>query len=260
MTACRDCCDCAGVCNKGRLAGAELCRRHVGLSDTHSLSCRCSDNALPVAGTSFSHGHTRSTRDCAFAAAPLLLSAAFLALCSPIALTAESPTSDPTMSKANQNDDEGDSNSRTQRQTRVRTREEEEKGQPEQPSAHISPAMRIYRHALESIFAMLELSDLSRILAVSRAWSAAVRSMAPILASVERNYRSFHAETPASHRAHRWLSGPRSSHRHPHHTRKRIHTAQQRRPRSLGATRSQPHVSLRLARAQSHAQRAARSA
>ena len=49
-----------------------------------------------------------------------------------------------------------------------------------------APAVRLYRHALESIFAMLELSDLSQILSVSREWSDAVRSMAPISASIAR--------------------------------------------------------------------------
>ena len=47
--------------------------------------------------------------------------------------------------------------------------------------------MRIYRHALEAIFAMLTLGDLSRVLAVSREWAAAVRSMGPILAQIDRD-------------------------------------------------------------------------
>ena len=51
--------------------------------------------------------------------------------------------------------------------------------------------MRIYRHALESIFAMLELADLTRVLVVSRSWSAAVRSMKPIGTLIARdNYGS----------------------------------------------------------------------
>ena len=51
--------------------------------------------------------------------------------------------------------------------------------------------MRLYRHALESMFAMLELGDLTQILAVSRDWAAAVRSMAPIHATIARDeYRS----------------------------------------------------------------------
>ena len=57
---------------------------------------------------------------------------------------------------------------------------------PVKPAAHVSPVMRIYRHALEAICAMLELDDLSRILAVSREWSAAVRSMKPIDAEIYR--------------------------------------------------------------------------
>ena len=80
--------------------------------------------------------------------------------------------------------DEGNVASRTRRQTRMRARDDdgEEKQQAPHSSAHVSPAMRIYRHALEAIFGMLALNDLTRILAVSRAWSAAVRSMKPILA------------------------------------------------------------------------------
>ena len=78
---------------------------------------------------------------------------------------------------------------RNRAQTRMQAREEEdeEKLTAAQPSSHISPAMRIYRHALESICGMLELDDLSRILAVSRSWSAAVRSMAPLHATIERD-------------------------------------------------------------------------
>ena len=45
--------------------------------------------------------------------------------------------------------------------------------------------MRIYRHALESIFSMLQLGDLSRALAVSRSWSAAVRSMKAIRGEIQ---------------------------------------------------------------------------
>ena len=47
-----------------------------------------------------------------------------------------------------------------------------------------APATRLYRHALESILGMLTLGDLSRILAVSREWSAAVLSMKPIGATI----------------------------------------------------------------------------
>ena len=52
---------------------------------------------------------------------------------------------------------------------------------------HVSPAMRIYRHALESIFSMLELEDLSHALVVSRGWAAAVRSMKPINGTISRD-------------------------------------------------------------------------
>ena len=55
-------------------------------------------------------------------------------------------------------------------------------------SAHVSPAMRVDRHALESIFAMLQMQDLIQTLAVSRLWATAVRSMKPILARIERDY------------------------------------------------------------------------
>lgn len=71
-------------------------------------------------------------------------------------------------------------------QTRMQAADEQgEEGQHD-AHTHMSPAMHIYRHALESIFAMLDLSDLSRVLAVSREWSAAVRSMKPIHAMLER--------------------------------------------------------------------------
>ena len=63
----------------------------------------------------------------------------------------------------------------------------DEETEERQPYTHVSPAMRLYTHALESIFAMLELSDLSRVVCVSREWSAAVRSMKPIHASIERD-------------------------------------------------------------------------
>ena len=60
--------------------------------------------------------------------------------------------------------------------------------QPVTPSSsQVSPAMRICRHALESILGMLDLCGLGQALAVSREWSAAVRSMAPICASFERD-------------------------------------------------------------------------
>ena len=43
-----------------------------------------------------------------------------------------------------------------------------------------SPYARLYKHALESIFAHLDLSDLAHISATCRDWSAAVESMRPI--------------------------------------------------------------------------------
>ena len=91
------------------------------------------------------------------------------------------------MSNTKQNDIAGDAASDTRRQMPIRARDDEkEQKQASAPSAHPSPAMRIYRHALESIFAMLNLDDLSRILSVSRSFAAAVRSMAPIHATIER--------------------------------------------------------------------------
>ena len=83
--------------------------------------------------------------------------------------------------------DEGTVASRTRRQARIRARdeEEEEKQHAAQSSSHVSPAMRIYRHALEAVLGMLTFQDLIPILAVSREWSAAVRSMAPIHASLD---------------------------------------------------------------------------
>ena len=44
--------------------------------------------------------------------------------------------------------------------------------------------LRLYKHALESIFSHLNLSELARISATCRGWSAAVDSMRPIGASV----------------------------------------------------------------------------
>ena len=74
----------------------------------------------------------------------------------------------------------------TSRPTRIRPRDDgdEEKQHTAQSSSHVSPAMRIYRHALESILAMVSLADLSRALAFCRSWSAAVRSTAPIQAFI----------------------------------------------------------------------------
>ena len=57
---------------------------------------------------------------------------------------------------------------------------------PTARSTHVSPAMRLYPHALESIFAMLKLKDLAQILTVSHSWAAAVRSTKPIPATIER--------------------------------------------------------------------------
>ena len=118
-------------------------------------------------------------------AAPLILSSPDALLAVRTRALIDLPT--PTMSNVKQNNTEGSVASRTR--TRIRALEDgDEEKQPAAPSSvHVSPAMRIYRHALESIFAMLELADLSRILAVSRSWSAAVRSMAPISGSIERN-------------------------------------------------------------------------
>ena len=90
--------------------------------------------------------------------------------------------------------------SRTGGQTRRRARDaDDEKEQHPQPSAHVSPAMRIYRHALESAFAMLDLGDLSRCLAVSREWAAAVRSMKPIHTSIERDEYQMRSEKRVCH-------------------------------------------------------------
>ena len=83
--------------------------------------------------------------------------------------------------------DDGSVASRTRRQTRIRSRGEGDEKQAAAPSSsHVSPAMRIYRHAIESICGMLELEDLIQIIAVSREWSAAVRSMKSINAEIYR--------------------------------------------------------------------------
>ena len=97
------------------------------------------------------------------------------------------------MSNPKPNDAEGKATGRAHKHTRSRSRDEadDEEKQPAAPSsAHVSPAMRIYRHALESICGMLELGDLSRVLAVSRSWSAAVRSMTPTHAVISRDERA----------------------------------------------------------------------
>ena len=72
-------------------------------------------------------------------------------------------------------------------QTRARYEEDQEAQHHASSSVQPSPAMRLYRHALESIFGLLEFEDLVRILSVSREWSAAVRSMAPIHAAIQRD-------------------------------------------------------------------------
>ena len=81
---------------------------------------------------------------------------------------------------------EGNVASRTRRQ-QSRDGPDQEAQHAARSSTHVSPAMRIYRHALESIFSMLQLGDLIPILAVSRSWAAAARSMKPIHASIERD-------------------------------------------------------------------------
>ena len=57
-----------------------------------------------------------------------------------------------------------------------------------QESVHVSPVARLYRHALESVFEFLDLANLSRVLAVSRAWAAPVRSMKSICAAVSSDH------------------------------------------------------------------------
>lgn len=77
---------------------------------------------------------------------------------------------------------------RSNRRTREEQGDGESKdsgaGQPLQSSA--CAVTRLYRHALESIFAFMSLADLSRVLSVSRFWSSAVRSMTSIGAAVDR--------------------------------------------------------------------------
>ena len=74
------------------------------------------------------------------------------------------------MSTPSHNDDEGDAASPAHEQTY----EGVEQHAAAHSSAHLSPVMRLHRHALESIFGMLELTDLVQILSISRAWSASV--------------------------------------------------------------------------------------
>ena len=94
------------------------------------------------------------------------------------------------MSQANPNDHQGQRISDTHKETRMHSRVEEgeENQHGAQSSTHVTPATRLYRHALESILRMLTLADLSRALAVSREWSAAVRSMKPIDGKIEREH------------------------------------------------------------------------
>ena len=68
----------------------------------------------------------------------------------------------------------------------MRARDEGDEKEPHatHSSGHVSPASRLYRHALEAILGMLTLDELIRILAVSRDWSAAVRSMKTINAVI----------------------------------------------------------------------------
>ena len=63
--------------------------------------------------------------------------------------------------------------------------EAEEEQREEEAAAAQPPVSRLYRHALESIFGFLSLADLSRVLAVSRSWSAAVSSMCSIDVTLE---------------------------------------------------------------------------
>ena len=67
-----------------------------------------------------------------------------------------------------------------QRQKRQKTNDERTAPAVFSPPPHT----RLYKHALESIFAHLGLLDLGHLLATCRDWSAAVDSMRPINASV----------------------------------------------------------------------------
>lgn len=53
----------------------------------------------------------------------------------------------------------------------------------------VAGVTRLYRHALESIFAFLPPADLSRVLSVNRSWSAGVHSMKPINVAVIEHVR-----------------------------------------------------------------------
>ena len=157
--------------------------------------------------------------------------------------------------------DEASVASRTRRQTRIRARDEEK--QPSAPSSgsvHVSPAMRIYRHALESVFGMLELEDLAHILSVSRSWAAAVRSMAPIRAVIDRGEWALRRAKKT------FVPLPpietivlRTYRRHPNPARRHIvDPAGKRVAWSPGATHSKPH--LTLVRADTHTKRTAHPA
>ena len=63
--------------------------------------------------------------------------------------------------------------------------DEAEEEQREEAAAAHPPTVRLYKHALESIFGFLSLPDLSRVIAVSRSWSDAVSSMRSIGAAIE---------------------------------------------------------------------------
>ena len=94
--------------------------------------------------------------------------------------------------------DEGSVPAHSHDRTRLQsqTNEDEQKQHAHPFPVHGSPAMRLYRHAQESILGMLTLEDLSRALAVSREWSAAVCSMKPIHAVLERDLRRSTRERP----------------------------------------------------------------
>ena len=57
---------------------------------------------------------------------------------------------------------------RKQRRMRTRGEEQDEEQNAAQHAAQPSPALRLYRHALESIFGMLDLVDLSQVVAMRR--------------------------------------------------------------------------------------------
>ena len=139
----------------------------------------CASLFVCISASSLAHSHSRS----------------FSLLCSPLAVAAVAPAV-PTRSGAMSQSDnqrteppaEGGVASHAAGQVRMQARDEDcEEKKPAGPScSHVSPAMRLYRHALESILGMLHLADLSRALCVSREWSAAVVSMAPIVGSIAR--------------------------------------------------------------------------